>query len=49
MNGDKNEADSALRPGEVAIELPAATNAGVFFIGTIRTRTSRSMQWRSSI
>ncbi len=37
MNGDKSEADHALRPGEVAIELPAATNAGVFFIGTIRT------------
>ena len=37
MNGDKNEADNALRPGEVAIELPAVTDAGVFFIGTIRT------------
>ena len=37
MNGDKNEADNALRPGEVAIELPTVTNAGVFFIGAIRT------------
>jgi tRNA-Thr(GGU) m(6)t(6)A37 methyltransferase TsaA len=37
MNGDKSEADNALRPGEVAIELPAVANAGVFFIGTIRT------------
>jgi len=27
----------ALRPGEVAVELPAATDAGVYFIGTIRT------------
>ena len=26
-----------LRPGEVAIELPAASDAGVYFIGTIRT------------
>ncbi len=29
--------DNDLRPGEVAIELPAATDAGVYFIGTIRT------------
>lgn len=27
----------ALRPGEVAIELPAETDAGVYFIGSIRT------------
>ncbi|MEJ0015523.1 MAG: SAM-dependent methyltransferase [Acetobacteraceae bacterium] len=25
------------RPGEVAVDLPAATDAGVYFIGTIRT------------
>jgi tRNA-Thr(GGU) m(6)t(6)A37 methyltransferase TsaA len=37
MNGDKNEAANALRPGEVAIEPPAVSDAGVFFIGTIRT------------
>ena len=29
--------DNDLRPGEVAIELPAATDAGVYFIGFIRT------------
>jgi tRNA-Thr(GGU) m(6)t(6)A37 methyltransferase TsaA len=29
--------DSALRTGEVAVELPAATDAGVYFIGTIHT------------
>ncbi|HUD59030.1 MAG TPA: SAM-dependent methyltransferase [Acetobacteraceae bacterium] len=37
MKDDPNEADSALRPGEVAIALPAATDAGVYFIGVIRT------------
>ena len=30
-------ADSAIRPGEVAITLPEATDAGVYFIGAIRT------------
>jgi tRNA-Thr(GGU) m(6)t(6)A37 methyltransferase TsaA len=29
--------DSTLRAGEVAVDLPAATDAGVYFIGTIRT------------
>jgi tRNA-Thr(GGU) m(6)t(6)A37 methyltransferase TsaA len=29
--------DSELRPHEVAVTLPAATDAGVYFIGTIRT------------
>jgi hypothetical protein len=28
---------SGMRPGEVAIELPAAFDAGVYFIGRIRT------------
>jgi tRNA (adenine37-N6)-methyltransferase len=37
MKDDPNEADSALRYGEVAIALPSATDAGVYFIGTIRT------------
>ena len=37
MQDDSNQADSALRPGEVAISLPTATDAGVYFIGTIRT------------
>jgi tRNA-Thr(GGU) m(6)t(6)A37 methyltransferase TsaA len=35
MNGEPNQ--SELRPGEVAVELPAATDAGVYFIGIIRT------------
>jgi tRNA (adenine37-N6)-methyltransferase len=29
--------DSELRPGEVAVPLPAATDAGLYFIGTIHT------------
>jgi tRNA-Thr(GGU) m(6)t(6)A37 methyltransferase TsaA len=29
--------DSALRPGEIAAELPRQTDAGLYFIGTIRT------------
>ena len=29
--------DSAIRPGEIAVELPARPDAGVFFIGTIHT------------
>ena len=35
MSGEPNE--NELRPGEVAVELPAATDAGVYFIGTIHT------------
>ena len=31
------EGESALRPGEVAVEMPAHTDAGVYFIGVIRT------------
>ena len=37
MKDDPNESDSALRPGEVAVALPGATDAGVYFIGTIHT------------
>ncbi len=29
--------DSPLRPGEIAAELPRQTDAGLYFIGTIRT------------
>ena len=29
--------DSALRPGEITAELPRQTDAGLYFIGTIRT------------
>jgi tRNA-Thr(GGU) m(6)t(6)A37 methyltransferase TsaA len=31
------EGESALRSGEVAVEMPAQTDAGVYFIGTILT------------
>ncbi|MEJ0071609.1 MAG: SAM-dependent methyltransferase [Pseudomonadota bacterium] len=41
MTHDESEAGSALRPGEQAVALPAHTDAGVYFIGTIRT------PWRS--
>jgi tRNA-Thr(GGU) m(6)t(6)A37 methyltransferase TsaA len=39
MNGNAEpaEAESELRPGEVAIEMPAQTDAAVYFIGVIRT------------
>ena len=37
MNDDASETASELRPGEVAIQLPAVTDAGVYFIGTIHT------------
>jgi tRNA-Thr(GGU) m(6)t(6)A37 methyltransferase TsaA len=29
--------DNALRPGEVAVELPASTDVGVYFIGVVHT------------
>src|SRR5580658_10369332 len=35
--GTMSENDSDLRPGEVAVTLPSATDAGVYFIGRIRT------------
>ena len=34
---DTSEAESSLRPGEVAVALPPQTDAGVFFIGRIHT------------
>ncbi|HEY1931555.1 MAG TPA: tRNA (N6-threonylcarbamoyladenosine(37)-N6)-methyltransferase TrmO [Acetobacteraceae bacterium] len=37
MTDDSREIDGALRPGEVPIVLPAQTDAGVYFIGTIHT------------
>jgi tRNA (adenine37-N6)-methyltransferase len=36
-NGDANDGGSGLRPGEVAVALPPRSDAGVYFIGTIRT------------
>ena len=35
MSGERN--DDTMRAGEVAVELPASTDAGVYFIGTIHT------------
>lgn len=40
-NTQQSVTDSELRPGEVAVELPSQTDAGVLFIGAIRT------PWRS--
>lgn len=37
MTEDPNSTDSGLRTGEVAVPLPDATDAGVYFIGTIHT------------
>ena len=37
MSNDPGETGSTIRPGETAIELPATTDAGVYFIGTIHT------------
>ena len=34
---EKMSEENELRPGEVAVELPPQTDAGVFFIGMIRT------------
>ncbi len=36
-NAELSEIESDLRPGEVAVALPQQTDAGVYFIGTIRT------------
>src|SRR5271163_2484671 len=37
MTDELTEAETALRPGEVAIALPPHPDAGVYFIGTIHT------------
>jgi tRNA (adenine37-N6)-methyltransferase len=34
---DRSEAETRLRPGEVAVVLPLHSDAGIFFIGTIHT------------
>ncbi len=41
MTDEPPDAESGLRPGEIAVALPAQPDEGVFFIGTIRT------PWRS--
>jgi tRNA-Thr(GGU) m(6)t(6)A37 methyltransferase TsaA len=37
MASEPSDNDTDLRPGEVAVALPAQTDAGVYFIGTIHT------------
>jgi tRNA-Thr(GGU) m(6)t(6)A37 methyltransferase TsaA len=37
MTDDVTTPDTDIRPGEVAVELPARTDAGVYFIGVIHT------------
>jgi tRNA-Thr(GGU) m(6)t(6)A37 methyltransferase TsaA len=37
MNDDPSKADDKLRPGEVAVSLPGQSDAGLYFIGVIRT------------
>jgi tRNA-Thr(GGU) m(6)t(6)A37 methyltransferase TsaA len=37
MADERSEGDSELRPGELAVSLPPSPDAGVFFIGVIRT------------
>lgn len=37
MTNDPSEIDTDLRPGEVAVALPARTDEGVYFIGVIHT------------
>ena len=43
--------ENELRPGEAAVELPAESDAGVYFIGTIRTpwQTRRDCPKRGSV
>jgi tRNA (adenine37-N6)-methyltransferase len=37
MNDTSAEGDDGVRPGEVAVALPAHPDAGIYFIGTIHT------------
>ena len=37
MASEPSDSDTDLRPGEVAVALPAQPDAGVYFIGTIHT------------
>ncbi len=41
MHDEPDEADNALRPGEVAVPLPVAASAGLYFIGVIHTPWKR--------
>jgi tRNA (adenine37-N6)-methyltransferase len=50
MTNNSSEAESELRQGEVAVALPRETDAGLYFIGTIRTpwRTRQECPKRGS-
>jgi tRNA (adenine37-N6)-methyltransferase len=37
MSGERSADDAGLRPGEQAVSLPSSPDAGLFFIGVIRT------------
>jgi tRNA (adenine37-N6)-methyltransferase len=37
MSSERSEDDAGLRPGEQAVSLPSSPDAGLFFIGVIRT------------
>jgi tRNA (adenine37-N6)-methyltransferase len=37
MSDERSEDDNGLRPGEQAVPLPSSPDAGLFFIGVIRT------------
>jgi tRNA-Thr(GGU) m(6)t(6)A37 methyltransferase TsaA len=51
MQKDDRAAEDALRPGETAVPLPAQTDAGIYFIGVIRTpwRRRRDCPKRGSL
>ncbi len=51
MSENSRADENALRPGEQAVALPEATDAGIYFIGTIRTpwRTRSECPKRGSL
>jgi tRNA (Thr-GGU) A37 N-methylase len=51
MSESVSEVETELRIGEVAVERPSRTDAGIFFIGTIHTpwRTRRDCPKRGSL
>ena len=51
MSDKSSEAESELRQGEVVVALPAQSDAGLYFIGTIRTpwRTRQECPKRGSL
>ena len=51
MTDNLTEAESELREGEIVVQLPAQSDAGLYFIGTIRTpwRTRQECPKRGSL